>query len=216
MKGFKLRFETTVLAKQCNGYDFEIEQVKIVNDWDKWKTTENKTVEKECEKLVKNAIRKSNSPYICYAKKMVDRGAISCSIKHKSGLYPLSSEELKGSYKDLIDWYKMRCPHVNKMVVIIKLIFPYEGFGLRFKIRVVAKQPNGSDFTIVHGTFFETSLPEWKDRENKTFLEECKNLDNNAVKLLSVYKYYSKNMVKKVNIIRFIKLKDGYHPLSDE
>ena len=104
------------------------------------------------------------------------------------------------------------------MVVIIKLIFPYEGFGLRFKIRVVAKQPNGSDFTIVHGTFFETSLPAWKDRENKTELEECKNIDKNDVKLLteSTYKYYSKNMVKKVNIIRFIKLKDGYHPLSDE
>ena len=205
MEGFQLKFETIVLARKRNGSDFVIKEENIVEDWKRSKIINEKTVEKVCNLLVINVI-KSKTPYEVYADKMVKRGLIAHSIKFKGKFYPLSHKLLQGSWKDLIDFCIATCPY--ELTVSTKLIFPYKSFKLKFNVTVVAKQSDGSDFTIKHelSTDYESDIK---------VLEMCKILVQKVLSR-SPYKDNAKEMFEEKSLHLSFKLEDTFYQLSDE
>ena len=204
MEGFQLKFETIVLARKRNGSDFVIKEEKIVEDWKRSKIINEKTVEKVCNLLVINVI-KSKTPYGVYAKKMVKTGLISYSIQFKGKSYQLSNKLLQGSWKDLIDFC---CPGEKELIVSTKLIFPYESFKLKFNVTVVAKQSDGSDFTIKHelSTYYESDIK----------VSEMYKILVQKVLSRSPYKDNAKEMFEEKSLHLSFKLEDTFYQLSDE
>ena len=202
MECFKLKFETIVFGKKRSSSNFLIKEEIVKN----LESIQNKTVEKECDLLVINAI-KSKTPYKDYANEMVKRGLISYSIQFKGKSRQLSDKLLQGSWKDLFEFCCLgKCPGEKELIVSTKLIFPYESFKLKFNVTVVDKQSDGSDFTIKHelSTYYESDIK----------VSEMYKILVQKVLSRSPYKDNVNQLLEEGSLRLSLKLEDTFYQLS--